>query len=352
MKKFALTTIFLNPVYGRDRAGQLEIYYMHKLLTENGYDVDIIGKKGRNNKDLPFYIDWSVADWTKYDGVIVQGTSGNFFGGKQFKHTAPIIQGMADAMPQIYTLATDPLMLPLNPATIINKRFKTHQDCIKPWQDMIDNQVVIFPGKDLELFWGKKYKKVVEFDLFTYIFKDLYKEDRPEPLFVAEKEYDVVYYGRKRNKFRHNLLKNLMPDSTNNLLISYKTNDIVCRQIGALKQHELIDKLDTCKVSLILGDEEHMDNTITFRFFETMRSNCLAAIPIEYDPSRSLIKNPILRELLYIKDQEDVKRLVESYSEDLLELQREELDRILKDFDQKFINPFLKRISWSNHYRR
>ena len=341
MKKFAITTIFLNPCYGRERAGQLEIYYMHKLLTDNGYDVDIIGKKGRNNKDLPFFIDWSEANWEDYDGVVLQNTSGNFFGGQQFKHTAPIIEGMAKAKPQLYTMATDPLMLCKNPAMIINKRFSTHKKCIKPWQEMIDNQVVIFPGKNIKQFWGTDFKKVVDFDLFTYIFKDLYKDNRSVGLFMAEKQYDVVYYGRKRKSFRHKELLKYLPEDTKNLLIGYKAPDIDCEQIPALKQDELINKLDECRVSLIIADEEHLDNTITFRFFETLRSNCLAAIPISYDPSRSLIKNPILRELLYINDGEDVKRIVESYSDELVRLQHAELNRILSDFNQRFINPFL-----------
>jgi len=92
-----------------------------------------------------------------------------------------------------------------------------------------------------------------------------------------------------------------------------------------------MNKLDTVKVSLITGDEEHLDNVTTYRFYETLASNCLAAIQIEYDPNRTLIEDPILKDLLYVKNKEDIKKLISAYdsnSKDLLNRQKEELQRI------------------------
>ena len=88
--------------------------------------------------------------------------------------------------------------------------------------------------------------------------------------------------------------------------------------------------LDTVKVSFITGDEEHLDNVTTYRFYETLASNCLAAIQIEYDPEKKLIQDPVLRDLLYVESKEDIKKLIDSYSPDLINRQRAELRRIFK----------------------
>jgi hypothetical protein len=65
--------------------------------------------------------------------------------------------------------------------------------------------------------------------------------------------------------------------------------------------------------------------------YETLASDCLAAIQIEYDPNREIIQDKVLRDLLYVTNSEDVKKLVNAFSEELLELQKKELRRLLKD---------------------
>ena len=98
-----------------------------------------------------------------------------------------------------------------------------------------------------------------------------------------------------------------------------------------MNQHKIYEHLDKCKVSLILGDAEHLDNVVTFRLYEILASNSLAGIQIEYDPKRELIQDPELRDLLYIESQDDVVRLVEAYSDRLILLQKAELTRIFAE---------------------
>ena len=89
-----------------------------------------------------------------------------------------------------------------------------------------------------------------------------------------------------------------------------------------------METLDSVKVSFITGDEEHLNNVTTYRFYETLASNCLAAIQIEYDPERKLIQDPVLRDLLYVSSPADIKKLIDSYSPDLIMRQRAELARL------------------------
>jgi len=90
-----------------------------------------------------------------------------------------------------------------------------------------------------------------------------------------------------------------------------------------------MDMLNQCKVSLVLADKEHENNVVTFRFYETLASNCLAAIPLSFDPNKELIKDNVLRDLLYIQSKEDVLKLVNNYSEDLIKRQHDEYRRIM-----------------------
>jgi len=74
----------------------------------------------------------------------------------------------------------------------------------------------------------------------------------------------------------------------------------------------------------------------TFRFYETMASDCLAAIQIEYDPEMELIQDPVLRDQLYVKSSKDVEKLVASYSDDLIARQKKELRNIFNRLDITF----------------
>ena len=143
-------------------------------------------------------------------------------------------------------------------------------------------------------------------------------------LLIVKNKFNIVYYGDKRGSYRENKLRKYMFNSLDNLLIGYKTNKIECTFIKKLKHEELLNKLNECKVSLILADKEHEDNVITFRFYETLASNCLAAIPIEYDPNKDLIQDKTLKDILYVEKKEDVLKLSKMYSKELIEKQHKE----------------------------
>ena len=148
---------------------------------------------------------------------------------------------------------------------------------------------------------------------------------------TCEKEWDVVYYGINRKKFREDQVKKYMPESSNNLMVGYKSSNVKTDFIKILPNNELRKTIDKCKVSLILGDKEHLNNVVTYRFYETLASDALAAISIEYDPNKELIQNPILKNLLYVHNKYDVEKLVKKYDKSLIDLQKQELERHFKN---------------------
>ena len=158
----------------------------------------------------------------------------------------------------------------------------------------------------------------------------IFKNKISDPQIVqAFKQYDVVYYGDRRGSYRESQLRKYMPISDNNLFIGYKSTKINIPFIKKQKHHDLMQTLNQCKVSIVLGDKEHENNVVTFRFYETLSSNCLAAIPIEYDPNKELIQDEILKNLLYVKSQKDVLNLVNNYSDELIKRQHNEYRRII-----------------------
>lgn len=333
MNKIAITSVFANLTYNNKNHRGLEAMFFKQMMEEKGATVDVVGSKNRNTKDLDFYIDYEDTDFSEYGAVIIQLSTPNFFGGKMGKHCEKICNDLANYKGNVYMLVNDPRIPPINYAEVISNRFDLCTDSIQPWNNIIANATYLFSGKNIEKFLGWEPNYWKEVDWFSYIFKERFTQSEEFDIFAEaddtiEKEYDLVYFGDKRGSFRENQLRKYFPPDTNNLLVGYKSDKVPGEFIKKLKHDDLMAQLDKVKVSFITGDEEHMDNVTTYRFYETLASNCLAAIQIEYDPDKKLIQDPVLRDLLYVESQEDVKRLIDAYSSDLINRQRKELQRI------------------------
>jgi hypothetical protein len=342
-KRIAITSVITNLTYNDRNHRGLEAVFFRKMMEEKGAQVDVIGCKSRNVKDFDFYIDFSNTDFSEYEAVMIQLSAANFFGGQMREHCEKVCNDLAKYKGKIYMLVNDPKIPPINYAKVINKRFGLCTDSIESWDRIIKEATYLFPGKDISKFLGWQPDHWLQVDWFTYIFKHRFAQDDSIDLLTPtrsdiEKEWDLVYYGDKRGVFRETQILNYFPKDTNNLLIGYSSDKVPATFIKKLQHSDLMKKLDRVKVSLITGDEEHLDNVTTYRFYETLASNCLAAIQIEYDPEKRLIQDPVLRDILYVKNQDDVKKLISMWSSELVDLQKKELRRIFgQDFkSQKY----------------
>jgi hypothetical protein len=332
MKKVALTSIFANLTYNNKNHRGLETVFFKKFIERNGdVTMDLVGYKNRNVADLDFFIDFKEQDFSEYSSVLIQLSTPNFFGGQMSEHTEKIITDLANYSGNILFLINDPRIKPVNPAKVLSDRFNLCTDLVEKWDQIIETAHYLFPGRVIKQFLGWEPAKWSKVDWFTYIFKGLFegKIDTDGPI-GTDKKWDLVYYGDKRGSFRENQLRKYFPTDTQNLLIGYKSDKVPAEFIKKLAHPDLMAELKWCRVSLITGDEEHLNNVTTFRLFETMASECLAAIQIEYDPERKLIQDPVLRELLYVTSKEDVKRLAAQWSPELIIRQRMELKRIFE----------------------
>lgn len=325
--KIAITSIYSNLQYAPKNPRGLECMYMHKIFSKKG-DVELVGKKNRNNKDVDFFIDVSEADWSSYDLVLVQLTPANFFGGQYSQESVAIAEGISTVPAEkVAFVVVDPNIDAVNPCEAFARFDELQDPAIKErWANLVENGIYMFPGKDIKKFLGHDVKNVKFWPMFLGLFKDRLSIDFSPS--TIEKEYDVVYYGDRRGGFREKQIRKYFPTDTNNLLIGYKTDKVKAEFKKKLPHADLMVELDKVKVSLVLGDEGHLDNVVTFRLYETLASNCLAAIQIEYDPNKELIQDPVLRDLLYVSSAADVKKLAEAYSPELIERQKKELQRM------------------------
>jgi hypothetical protein len=332
-KRIAITSVFANLTYNDKNHRGLEAMFFKKMMEEKGAQVDVVGYKNRNVKDLDFYIDFNDTDFSEYGAVMIQLSTANFFGGQMGEQCEKICNDLAKYKGKIYMLVNDPRIPPINYAKVISDRFGLCTDSVESWDQIIKEATYLFSGKDISKFLGWQPDHWMQVDWFTYIFKHRFTQDDSIDLLTPtrddiEKEWDLVYYGDKRGSFRENQIRKYFPKDTNNLLIGYKSDKVPATFMKKLQHSDLMKELDRVKVSLITGDEEHLDNVATYRFYETLASNCLAAIQIEYDPEKRLIQDPVLRDILYVRNQDDVKRLISMWSPELIDLQKKELRRI------------------------
>lgn len=325
-----IVTSLSNPQYSLKNHRGLEIVYLKSLFNKNNLDLSIVGKKGRTNNDIVFFKDIN-SDLESVKNIFIQLSPINFFGGVLDTYVVDFISKLSSLVDKnFYILVNDPRIKPENPAKVVFNRFGLCEEHINNWDYIFDNANYVFQGKDLNKFFNDdKERKIIKLDFFTYIFKN----DAKLSNFVeiSNKEFDLLYYGDKRGSYRESKIKKYLSNSERDLLVGYKTNKVECSFINKVPHHDLQKIIDKSICSLVIGDKEHEDNIATFRLYETLASSTLCAIDIDYDPNKELIKNETLRNILYVKDKEDIKKLCSLYSKELIHLQHKELLRIFEE---------------------
>lgn len=334
--KVGIIRLLGNAQYNHNNHTSLEIFYIDKLLKENGYSTEIIGKKGRTNSDVENYVDVKETNFDSYEALYVQLSPPNFFGGHIDDYDIDKIKRIADYQGKVYILCNDPRIKPLNYAELVQARFNVFESDyhINLFEEMLKDAYYVFSGKNISKFY-KDCKYTENSDSILYLpYFEYMMTNRLQltPPVKQEAQFNCIYYGDRRGSYREKKLRNLLP--SNSILVGYKSDKIDAWFHKRVKNDELNQIMNKAKTSLIIGDEEHNDNVRTYRFFEGLFSNCLMAIDKEYDPTRSYIQDDHLADYLYIDNKEHAWRLSHSYIQRILDAQYEEAKRYVNQYKE------------------
>lgn len=339
--KIGITNIFNSCIINPDLMTGFDLTYFAKFI--NGFypnAVDILGSAKNTNKNQ-YYRNILDCDLNQYDVIIIQPNKTiNIFGGKA---VTELTDFLLTEIPTSYKgkigwFVNDPANQngANNPITQLKKEHgskelvKKYLHLEEKWDNALQNAFYMYPGRNIDKFWsGFKFTKDIIFeDYFSGMF---YFYRKANVLPIEEKPFNVVYYGYYRTTYRKKQILKYLNDSENNLLISNKKINEFSKvkyveKIAGLQ--DLSRHLQSCKVSLIIGDEPHNNNIVTWRFYESLLNDCLLAISNEYDYDKLLIEDEYLKGILYVKNSNDVENLSKIWTKELVDTQKSHLMKI------------------------
>jgi hypothetical protein len=345
--------------------GPLDIHYLYKYLEQQGFQVSVIGQKGLDGDSEFQGYKWDQVDLNEYDAIIFQPYTFLLFGGVWMPEELAYLDHYTTTFKgETLVIFNDPnipwenpysLMINLKRNYLGLEKVPIHREphWIKDFQGK--PTTAIFVGEDYEAYKRLAYtnkitvwpEKVVKIPLSTYIFKNEFAKAEAvvapkAELFSfgdTEKRYDVCYFGSNRKASRGRYLKKVFgkDEGLKKLWIGYEPEYPNTTFLKKINRDELPTILTDCLTSVVVGDEAHNDNIITYRFFENSLFRVFSVIYDEYDTNRRLIQDEALQKITYFKDIDELNRIIEYLKQNLdrydefVDQQRLEIQRL---FDQ------------------
>lgn len=348
-------------------AGAFDIVYIHKYLVEEcGLDPIVISMKDETVEGFNIQ-SYDQVDYSKLDLIIFQPYGFTMFGGIwTFKELDTVDAYTERFNAETMIIYNDPNIPWTNPYKIVVNEKKTKM--------MIDKDVVqisrteahveafekkkctaLFIGRDFEKF-KQHFKREnesrtqtwpsssINIKLTEWIMKnELSKSSSAlfsEVKDVKKLEYDVFYFGSKRGGSRSKNLKRLFKhdNALSKMWIGYDPG--FDRTISFPKQShkDLVRYADQCLVSLVIGDDSHNDNIITYRIFENTMMKIPSVVYKEYDPNHTIFSSEEYRDLIYFSTVKELISIVESLKdqktyEKVLNYQKNRISQISNEYN-------------------
>lgn len=346
-KTVVISRFLQNPVLDIKKSsnpGGLELFYLIKYLREEcGVDPIVTYMSVRAPKGDCNWKYWKDIDWKNVDVVIHQPEKFNLFGGGWKNTTIDYLVYFTENYNGLnLVLYTDPAILWANPfKTIIDdnrnkmwyvsgRKDRSAIHDINVSRELLDrfenlNYEALFIGKDWDLFLKNTNdvrtsniitpKKCNYIKLTQYLTQNELKIPISNNIMEAsEKKYDVVYYGSNRGGIRNRIIKELLDtEDISTLFIKWTPKFKNSIGIDGVPHAELKKYLDSCRLSLVVGDVAHNNNITTYRIFENAKNGCLSVIYHEYDTDHAIFPG---LDLFYVKSKDDIIKLINFLEED------------------------------------
>lgn len=295
-----------------------EIKYLKLYFESQGWEVDLLGSKNRNNQNK----DISKTSLCDYDRIILYPQPANFFGGIVDSCTIDLYEGLKSFNNDLYLFYGDPKIKTLDIYNVIKERqIKDHLGRTISETSKLDN---LFSAAKILTPSSECFKNKVQLDLFAYMYSCGYiKIQKRKP----QKDFDFVYFGNNRGGSRNKKLNHLLKESKyKKLVIGFTPKWKNTKSIKYVRISELSLLVESAKYTLIVSDDDH--KWVTPRFYECMSYNCFSFIYHDYPRLDEIIKTKELKDMMVVSSQKDLEekmKIIDKRYYHWVDLQQEEM---------------------------
>lgn len=321
MSKVAIVSINDRVVLHGKTARSLDCIWLKKYIQQTtDHEVFYVSHKILELNEDDSVLSFDETDLKEFDEIYVINSMIHFIGGDIKRHTMKIIKDLARFGKPINVLFTDPKMWFINfPQKIYSGSNLKYKDDLRITEEDID----LWSKMDLRALWtgndylkyangiNRKYHqhiaehKNIPFFEFIFMNQDFPKNEN------AALMYDVCYWGDKRQGDRQKKIKKFLDNPNFSKL--FIGQDPGFENSVAQKKLPRKETMETIRLSiaaLIVGDNEHDGNIVTFRFFEAIKMGLVAFIDKDFDPQQLLLKDPLLQKVCYVENSEDIEKRI------------------------------------------
>lgn len=315
------------------------LMFREYLLNKEGFnEVYFCDKIIRNNADN--YVDVFKTDLNDYDVVYLTNSPANFFGGVIGEDTIEKFRKIGKFNGKLFYVINDPKIYYVDTSKRALENGQLTQEEYDNFNEKIKRMKIIFTGTNYGLyesmiknksnFYKLEFEKNIPLFEFTFI---NYNFNKNVLSFSREKEFDLVYYGDNRGGYRDKKLKQYFNnDILKTKTIGLKDDYLNNTKLKKIRNDQLSNEMQDCYASLIIGDKEHNNNWITYRFFEGILAKVIIFIDLDYDTEKKYLDDELLKQFCYVKSPDEIDDKLEFINknnlyEKIIELQLKELNK-------------------------
>ena len=325
-------------------------------LEEQGYDVDILSRCAKKDSMNINFVDIFTSNPNDYDEIYIVSTNLDFPGGvvnnflfekvrflNKFKDQSKIFWYLVDPLYNLSDFGTKikDRLHGKKPLKIVGKYEKelSIKEC-ELFSSNIKKWTILFSGFDYKKYESSlndRKKYLVKTDNFInepYLFRSYFK-DRLKVLEEGSSifNYDWSYYSLPNKNNRSKILNEILNKSEYDLNGVYIGNVFKLdsgsgsvKNYPMMRSYDLIYHIKSSVCTIIIGDDAHNDNWVTFRLYESIIFGTLPMIYSDFDSKRRIFKDPEIKKYCYFNSYEELKENI----------------NLLKDFDLR--NNLTKKI--------
>ncbi len=335
MKKIAVIKLGSRIAFGGTSGGSGEALSIIDMLVEAGAEVDAYTKVLKKDQPIPgvnvkdIIPNQQQVTENNYDALVIINGSVNFFGGAEDESQITnykIINGFNGPVHYVYcdpSLTLGQIYPSVTKKEWGHKYTKDELLITKP----ID---YISQPKNVDIILQDNAKSVAKNPVNVKIGKITHHPFEKFPLMhdtvfdipLSEKEYGILYGGTFRGGKRQDDMIKFYFNQNATMFGNIKMSNFSEKKIEkagftlddapkfekAVKYNLFNEKMSKAVATVIIGDKYYKTvDDLAQRIYEAINAGVICFIDEDYDKTKRVFSNPVLRKFLYVKDGEDLR---------------------------------------------